>query len=67
MGVSLERGRFVSDADDEHASVVVDIDDAFARLYFPGENPIGRHINITGFDVQAEIVGVVAHVKCMKG
>ena len=63
MGVTLERGRFVSDADDEHASIVVDVDDAFARLYFPGENPIGRRINITGFDVQAEIIGVVAHVK----
>ena len=63
MGVSLERGRFVSDADDEHAPVAIDIDDAFARLYFPGENPIGKRVNITGFDVQAAIVGVVAHVK----
>ena len=63
MGVTLERGRFVSDADDEHAPIVVDIDDAFARVYFPGENPIGRRINITGFDVQAEIIGVVAHEK----
>jgi predicted permease len=63
MGLSLERGRFVADADDEHSPVVVDIDDAFARLYFPDENPIGKRINLTGFDVQAEIVGVVAHVK----
>lgn len=63
MGLSLERGRFVSDADDEHAPVVVDIDDAFARLYFPHENPVGKRIDITGFDVQAEIVGVVGHVK----
>jgi predicted permease len=63
MGVRLERGRFVSAGDDEHSPVVVDIDDVFARVYFPGENPIGKRINITGFDVQAEIVGVVQHVK----
>jgi predicted permease len=63
MGVRLERGRFVSAGDDEHSPVVVDIDDVFARTYFPGENPIGKRINITGFDVQAEIVGVVGHVK----
>jgi len=42
---------------------VVDIDDVFARSYFPGENPIGKCINLAGFNVQAEIVGVVGHVK----
>ena len=63
MGVELERGRFITSQDDEHAPIVVDIDDVFAHTYFPGENPIGRHINITGFNVQAEIVGVVGHVR----
>ncbi len=63
MGVRLERGRFVAPEDDEHAALVVDIDDVFAKTYFPGENPIGRRINLAGFEVQAEIVGVVHHVK----
>ncbi|MGC1485215.1 MAG: ABC transporter permease [Candidatus Acidiferrum sp.] len=63
MGVALERGRFITPRDDEHAPVVIDIDDVFARSYFPHENPIGRHINLAGFNVQAEIVGVVGHVK----
>jgi predicted permease len=63
MGVTLERGRFISAQDDEHAPVVVDIDDVFARTYFPNENPIGKHIHIEGFSVEAEIVGVVGHVK----
>ncbi len=63
MGVRLERGRFVTDRDDEHAPIVVDIDEAFARKYFPNENPIGHRLNLRGFDVQAEIVGVVGHVK----
>ena len=63
MGVTLERGRFITPQDDEHAPVVVDIDDVFARNYFPHENPIGKRINLAGFNVQAEIVGVVGHVK----
>ena len=63
MGVTLERGRFVTPQDDEHAPVVVDIDDVFAHTYFPDENPIGKHINIAFFNVQAKIVGVVGHVK----
>ena len=63
MGVTLERGRFITPQDDERAPVVVDIDDVFARTYFPYENPIGKRINLAGFNVQAEIVGVVGHIK----
>jgi len=63
MGITLLRGRFVTSQDDEHSSAVVDIDDVFARQYFSGENPIGKHIHLATFDVTAEIVGVVGHVK----
>jgi len=63
MGIALERGRFITPQDDEHAPIVIDIDDVFARTYFPNENPIGKRLNITGFNVQAEIVGVVGHLK----
>ncbi|MGD0893499.1 MAG: ABC transporter permease [Terracidiphilus sp.] len=63
MGITLERGRFVSPQDDENAPVVVDIDDTFARSYFPNVNPIGKHIHLTQFDVEAEIIGVVGHIK----
>ena len=63
MGLTLERGSFVSAADDENAPIVVDIDDFFARTYFPNEDPVGKRIHITGFDVTAEIIGVVGHVK----
>ena len=63
MGVTLQRGRFITPQDDEHAPVVIVIDDVFARTYFANENPIGKHINLAGFGVQAEIVGVVGHVK----
>jgi predicted permease len=63
MGITLRRGRFVSAQDNEHTPVVIDIDDVFARTYFPGEDPIGKHINLPHFNVRAEIVGVVGHVK----
>src|SRR5579863_732681 len=63
MGVTLQRGRFITPQDDENAPIVIDIDDIFARTYFPHEDPIGKHIHLAGFEVEAEIVGVVGHVK----
>jgi predicted permease len=63
MGITLERGRFITTQDDENEPVVVDVDDVFARQYFAKENPIGQHIHIEEFDVEAEIVGVVGHIR----
>ena len=63
MGISLQRGRFVREQDDEKAPIVIDVDHVFARTYFPNQNPIGKHIHIAGFDVEAEIVGVVGHIR----
>jgi predicted permease len=62
MGITLLRGRFVTARDDEHAPVVIDIDDVFARSYFPNEDPIGRYVNLTQLNVRARIIGVVRHV-----
>jgi predicted permease len=63
MGITLDRGRFITPQDNENAPIVIDIDDVFARTYFPGQNPVGKRVNLTQFNVQAEIVGVVGHVK----
>ena len=63
MGITLERGRFVTNQDDEHAPVVVVIDDVFARTYFPREDPIGKRIHLATFNMTAEIVGIRGHVK----
>jgi predicted permease len=62
MGVTLLRGRFISPQDDESAPIVIDIDDAFARTYFPGQDPIGRRVHLTQFNVDAQVVGIVGHV-----
>jgi predicted permease len=63
MGIKLESGRFITAQDDEHAPVVIDIDDVFARTYFAHESPIGKFVHLAGFNVKAAIVGVVGHVK----
>jgi predicted permease len=63
MGVTLERGRFITPQDDEHSPIVIDIDDVFARTYFPQQDPIGQRVHLTQFNVDAQIVGVVGHVK----
>jgi putative ABC transport system permease protein len=63
MGITLERGRFITPQDNENAPVVFDIDEVFARTHFPHEDPIGKHVHLEQFNVDAEIIGVVGHVK----
>jgi predicted permease len=63
LRIPVQRGRFFTDRDDEHAPAVVVIDASFARKYFPNENPVGKHLNVGLFDVQPEIIGVVGHVE----
>jgi putative ABC transport system permease protein len=67
MGIGVTRGRAFDESDMTHtwadsASGVVVINEALARKYYPGENPIGRTIN-TGFGVGVgRIIGVVRDV-----
>jgi predicted permease len=63
MGISLRRGRFLTPADNEHSPFTIVIDEQFAKLYFAGQNPIGRHVNLAILNKAAEIVGIVGHVK----
>ncbi|MGH9774934.1 MAG: ABC transporter permease [Candidatus Acidiferrales bacterium] len=62
MGTPLLRGRFLSDQDDERSPAVIAIDEEFAREYFPGEDPVGKRINLSLVDTQPEIIGIVRHV-----
>jgi predicted permease len=63
MGIPLQRGRFLTSADDEHSPLVTVIDERFAQLHFGNQDPIGKHVNFDILNVTAEIVGVVGHVK----
>jgi predicted permease len=70
MRIPLLRGRFIADTDDERSARVVVIDSSFALKYFPGQDPIGKHVNILDNDTDASVrsflpllvVGVVGHV-----
>jgi predicted permease len=70
MRIPLLRGRSFTDADNEHSERVVLIDSSFAKQYFPGQDPIGKHVKIFARDsdptqriwVSRVVVGVVGHV-----
>src|SRR5882757_6646713 len=67
LGMPLVQGRFFTAADTEKAPAVVVINSAMARTYFPGENPLGKRLQlgaIPEFDVPwMEVVGVVGDVR----
>jgi predicted permease len=63
MGIPLLRGRFLTSEDNEHTPFVIAIDEEFAKLYFPQQDPIGKRVNFALFDKPAEIVGIIGHVK----
>ena len=71
MGIPLLKGRFFTEGDTKGSSWVAIINEAFARQYFPDEDPIGRflqadlnnglgrEISPAAIDQPREIVGVV--------
>jgi macrolide transport system ATP-binding/permease protein len=65
LGARLKSGRFFTDADNEKSTKVVLINEAFARTYFPGEDPIGKKFGDTDLKPTSirEIVGVVGDIK----
>lgn len=65
MDVPLLRGRFFSEHDSSMAPRVAIISEAFARRYFPDQDPLGRQLSF-GFlskSVPWEIVGVAGDVR----
>jgi predicted permease len=72
LGASLVRGRYFSNHDDENAPPVVIINAEAARRFYPGQDPVGRHITVDYLALGSrnnrpppprEIVGVVANVR----
>jgi len=64
LEIPLLRGRDFDETDQLTSRPVVIIDEAFARHYFPNENPIGRRVKLTfQKDKWWEIVGVAGDVK----
>jgi putative ABC transport system permease protein len=64
MNIALRRGRVFTNQDTANSPRTLVVSDAFARRYFPNEDPIGHRIIFDGpTQVPREIVGVVADVR----
>ena len=66
LAIPLRQGRDFSDRDSYDAPPTAVINEALARISFPGQNPIGRMI-FCGFDLSSmkamEIVGIVGDIR----
>jgi predicted permease len=65
LQAKLLQGRYFTDAEDASKPRVVIINQALAKQYFPGEDPVGEKIGDTDLSPASltEIIGVVADVK----
>ncbi|HEV2618011.1 MAG TPA: ABC transporter permease [Candidatus Acidoferrales bacterium] len=62
-GVTLQRGRDFTDADDSRSAMVAVVNRAFADAMFPGQDVLGKHIHFLGETWDIAIVGEVNTVK----
>ena len=64
LGASLLRGRSFQEADDQSKPKVAIINKAFAKRFFPSEDPIGRQLAHVGINpAPMEIVGIVDDIR----
>jgi putative ABC transport system permease protein len=65
IGIPLRRGRFFNSSDRLDNARFVIISESFARYYFPGEDPLGKHVKALDFQGVPpqgfEVVGVVGN------
>jgi putative ABC transport system permease protein len=68
MGTPLLAGRDIAESDRRNSPNVIIVNEAFAKKYFNGANPVGRTFTIVGFSETfptrvMEIVGMAANAK----
>ena len=66
LGVKLVRGRYFTDADNEHSESVAVVNEAFVKRFFkPEEDPIGRYfgLDLPKYVRTYRIVGIVRDAK----
>jgi putative ABC transport system permease protein len=63
MNIPLLRGRSFNETDEEKHQGVVIINETLARRFFPNQDPLGKHLALSGPPDEREIVGVVSDVK----
>lgn len=65
IGAKLIRGRYFTDAEDESQAKVMIVNQALAKKYFPGEDPVGKQVGDTSLTPKSikTIIGVVDDIK----
>ena len=61
--IPLLRGRFFGEQDASGKQLVIIVNETLAKRYWPGQNPIGKHVANSRDMIQREVVGVVGDVK----
>lgn len=62
LGIPVLRGRTFTPQDSATSARVAMVDEAFVRKHYPGEDPLGRRIDIGNGTDDAEIIGIVGSV-----
>ena len=66
MGIPLLSGRYLDDSDLNGAVEAVVVNEVMAESYWPGEDPIGKHLRIMNPDrLSFTVVGVVGNTKAV--
>jgi putative ABC transport system permease protein len=63
MRVPLHAGRDFTAADNAQTPKVVIINEAFARRFWPDQNPLSKHIVVGRWPTPAEVIAVAADIK----
>jgi len=66
LGIPLVHGRFFTDQDNENAPQVAIVNDAFARTWWPNDNPVGKRVKLSGLSTDTSwttVVGVIADAR----
>jgi predicted permease len=61
MQIPLIRGRFFTDQERLTRDHYIVVSKKFADQFFPGDDPIGKHVKLSGTDETYEIIGVVGN------
>jgi macrolide transport system ATP-binding/permease protein len=64
IGARLLQGRYFREAEDDgNKPLVFVVNQTFAKKFFPGEDPIGKHVAYEGTKTPIEIIGEVEDIK----
>jgi putative ABC transport system permease protein len=63
LRVPLRSGRDFTAADNGQSSKVLIVNETFARQFWPGQNPVGKHVVVGRWTAGGEVVGVAEDIK----